>query len=212
MRHLNSCSGMTFYPKAKNDPEELLRRQRRLVSDPLTDADTLYQYARDPDLYTRYKVAKHPNANEKTLLAMVKDEEKDKKLPVLLAQNPNSTAEVLRKLVTNNDKNVYVWRNVAWHPNVTHGILWVLAHKDDEVTQYGVLKNPKTNEETLFFLADNAESEKIRRMARELLRKPRIVVQAPAATKATKATTKASTTPAIARSENKASRRSVCYY
>lgn len=209
MRHLHSSSSMTYYPSvAVKDPEESLRRQRRLVSDPNTDADTLHQYALDPDLFTKYKVAKHHNTSEKTLLAMVRDKEKDKKLPVLLAQNPNSTDEVLRRLITNNENNIYVWRNAAWHPNVTPGILWVLAHKDDEVTQYGVLKNPKTNDETLFFLADNSESEKIRSLARALLRKPRIVVQAPVAQAPAKTTVK----PANVRNAKNISRRSVCCY
>lgn len=165
-RWLHSSSSMTYYPHPV-DPEVELQKQRRRVSDPYASAELLDHYAMDPDLCTKYKVAKHPNTSEKTLLTMVKD--KEKKVPVLVAQHPKSTAEVLRKLVmSSNDK--YVWRNVAWHPNVTPGTLEMLAHKDDYVTLIGVLKNAKTSNDTLFMLAEH-ENEKVRQMAMARLRR-----------------------------------------
>lgn len=171
MKGIQSSSSMTYHPHRSADPQAILQEKRRKVKDPKASPELLDDYAFDADLYIKLKVLKHPNTSAKTLERLLADT--NKRAPVLIAQHPNSTADILRRLVMNSD-DVYVWRNVAWHPNVTPGTLEVLARKNDFVTLYGVLKNAKTSDDTLFMLAEH-ENEKVRRLAKERLRRLPVV-------------------------------------
>ena len=134
--------------------------------------DILDELSRDQAWMVRMVVAGNPKTPPKTLLLMTKPNNAET-YHVLkpLAGNPNMPEQGLLDLATRVGHMPNISANILSNQNTTPNVLDALARSSgDAETQYKIIKNPNTMNDTLVFLTEDGNSPYIQKMATQELK------------------------------------------